>query len=251
MKNILITTANSPYYQSLLTLINGVHLFGLDCVDKILVYDLGLSQEEKSQLNKLKLVEVLDYRQEIVSKHEKFLEPKSHVYKLYCLWESRKWGENIFWLDAGVVPIRPMCEIFQIIEQDEVFLVGDYHLNKNYTHTSCQTIMSANTMELEGLQLSSGICGYKSGGRYEKMFEEAFNFSLIPGCVDGDQENHRHDQSVLSILSIRHGCPRQNIDIYGYWTDINRNLETAKSIGAVIFVHRRGYENTSSLIYED
>jgi hypothetical protein len=250
LNNVIITTANSPYYYSLLTLINGIHQYGLDCVDKIYVYNLGLSGSEIETLNKLKLVEVLDYPEDVMNKHSKFMGPKSHVYKLFCLYKSGELGKNVFWLDAGATPINPMCEIFSIIENEDVFTVGDTHLTKTYTHSNCVNVMSATENELNGTILSSGIIGYKSNGKYQKMFKEAFDFSLVEGCVDGDQENHRHDQSVLSILCNRYGCKKHDIDKYGYWTDINRNLNTALQNNTIIFVHRKGYINTENLIYE-
>jgi hypothetical protein len=141
--------------------------------------------------------------------------------------------------------LKSIKEIFDIIEDEDVFCVGDSHLNKNFTKDSCIQIMNATESELNDVQLSSGIIGYKVGGRYEKLFDEAFELSKIKGCVVGDEQNHRHDQSVYSILASRYNVKKQDIDVYGYWTDLNRNLKTAIDIGAVIFVHRRGhYDNT-------
>lgn len=249
--NIVVSTANSPYFSSLLTLINGVHTFGLNCVDQIFVYDLGLDQSEITILNRLKNVTILNYHEDLKERHPKFLEPKSHVYKLFCLEDSAKYGKNIFWLDAGTTPIKEMCHIYDIINQDEIFLVVDVHLTKRYTHTDCVKIMSATEEELNDRILSSGILGFKSDGKYRQMIKESFDYSMIPGCVDGDQEDHRHDQSVLSILATRYNCPKQDIETYGYWTDINRNYKTAMENNVVIFVHRRGYENKQNLIYEN
>lgn len=249
--NIVVTTANSPYYRSLLTLINGIHKFGLMCVDRIIVFNLGLDESEVEVLRKIKLVDVVEYPSEVVNSHPTFLEPKSHVYKLFCLEYSKNFGDNILWLDAGCVPINPMCEMFETISNEEIFMVGDTHLTKTYTHSDCVRIMSATEDELDDVILSSGIIGFKNNGKYTKLFQDAYNYSLIDGCVNGDQENHRHDQSVLSILATRYKCPKQNIDKYGYWTDINRNLQTALEQKSVIFVHRRGYDNVSDIIYEN
>jgi hypothetical protein len=93
--------------------------------------------------------------------------------------------------------------------------------------------------------------GYKSNGKYQHIFDESYKLSLIPGCLDGNQENHRHDQSILSILTHRYDCPRQDIDIFGYWTDWNRNLNLALELGSVIFAHRRGHNDKTNLIYEN
>lgn len=249
-KNILITTANSKYYYSLLTLINGVHQYGLDCVDQIFVFDLGLDKSELNVLNSLKLVSVIDYPEDYVISHPNSLDPKSYIYKLFCLKYCKNFGENIFWLDAGATAINDMCKIYDIIENDEIFMVGDIHLNRNYTHKKCSEIMMATDDEMNDTQLSAGIIGYKKNGKYDHLFEKAYDYGMM-GCTVGDEENHRNDQSVLSILASRYDCPRQDIDVFGYWTDINRNLETALKNNAIIFVHRRGYENRNNLIYEN
>ena len=249
-KNILVTTANSPYYYSLLTLINGVHTFGLDCVDQILVFNLGLDKTEIDVLKSLKNVSVVEYPKDYIESHSHSLDPKSYMYKIFCLTYCKTMAENIFWLDAGATPINNMCGIYDLIENDEIFMVGDIHLNRNYTHKTCSTIMEATESELNDTQLSAGIIGYKSGGKYEHLFDKAHEYSM-KGCTIGHEENHRNDQSVFSILASRYSCPKQDIDMYGYWTDINRNYQTAMENNSVIFVHRRGYENRQNLIYEN
>jgi hypothetical protein len=249
--NILVTATNSPYYESLLTLISGVHKYSVNIVDKIFVYNLGLDINEINTLNKLKNVEVLEFPNNANELHPKFMEPKSYVYKIYCMYQSSKLGKNVLWLDSGASPLKPIDIIYEKINEDEIFLVGDVHLNKNYTHSDCVNCLSANEDELNGKQIWCGLVGYKSNGRYQHIFDEAYGLSLIPGCLDGNQENHRHDQSILSILTHRNNCPRQDIDIYGYWTDWNRNLSTALKIDSVIFAHRRGHNDKTNLIYEN
>ena len=249
--NILVTATNSPYYESLLTLISGVHKFSVDIVDKIFVYNLGLDESEVKNLNRLKNVEVLEFPENSSELHPKFMEPKSYVYKIYCMYQSSKLGKNVLWLDSGASPLKSIDVIYQKIEEDEIFLVGDIHINRNYTHQDCRNCTLATENELDGKQLWAGLVGYKSNGKYQHIFDESYKLSLIPGCLDGNQENHRHDQSILSILTHRYNCPRQDIDIFGYWTDWNRNLNLALELGSVIFAHRRGHNDKTNLIYEN
>ena len=72
-KNILVTATNSPYYESLLTLISGVHKDSLEIVDKIFVYNLGLDINEIKTLNSLKNVEVLEFPENSTLLHPKFI----------------------------------------------------------------------------------------------------------------------------------------------------------------------------------
>ena len=111
--------------------------------------------------------------------------------------------------------------------------------------------MNATESELDDKQLWSGLVGFKSNGKHINIINEGWEYSSVEGCIDGYVQDHRHDQSILSILASRYNCPRQDIDIYGYWTDVNRKLENALQINSVIFAHRRGYDNKNYLIYEN
>jgi len=252
MKNIVVTATNNLYFESLKTLVSSIHRTSFDFVDKIIVYDLGLDVSEINQINSWEKCEVLRLT-DLINEYpfEEYLLPKGHAYKCFCLIHPKKYGKNILWLDSGVMALKSIKEIFDIIEQEDIFCVGDSHLNKNFTKDSCIEIMKATESELNDIQLSSGIIGYKVNGNFEKLFDDAYEFSKIKGCVVGDEQNHRHDQSVYSILASRYSVKKYNIDIYGYWTDINRNLKTAIENDAVIFVHRRGHRDNSGLKFKN
>ena len=168
--------------------------------------------------------------------------PSDYAFKCYALhWGTEK-SKNVLWLDAGVMALGPIDEMFKIIEDQEIFLVEDQnHRNYRWTHEKCREIMEATESELNDFQLSAGILGYKKDGKYQTLIDEAFKFSKIKECIGGSSENHRHDQSIYSILASRYSCPRQSIEKYGYYTDLHRNLNTAREAGAVIFVHRNGH----------
>lgn len=246
--NIVITGANSPYFETLLTLISSIHKNTFDFIDGIFVYDLGLSVEERNRLLTLQKVYIKDIPQELREQYPDINYPKKHFDKLFCLYDSLSYAWNVLWLDAGVMCLRDIEHMFHTIDKDHVFAVTDEHLNRNYTHKRCSEIMNATESELNDKQLSSGIFGFKTDGRYRKLIEDSYEYGKL-GCTVGDEENHRHDQSVLSILVSRYDCPRHDIDVYGYWTSHNRNLQTAIENDAVIFVHRRGHYDNRDLKY--
>ena len=107
--------------------------------------------------------------------------------------------------------------------------------------------MKATDSEMNDNQLSAGILGYKSNGPFQSLINEAYEYSKIKECIGGGEQNHRQDQSIYSILASRYNCNKQDIDMYGYWTDGSRNLNTAKDIGSTIFVHRNGHWDSNGL----
>jgi hypothetical protein len=247
-KNIIITATNSLYYESMKTLVASLHRTSFDAFDEFVVYDLGLSDEEKKEINSWEKCSVIDLKEAISEiPYENYLFPKWHAYKCFCVYHAGSDGDNILWLDSGVMVLRDLKEIFNIISVEDIFCVGDSHLNINYTSPSCVRIMNATESELHDTQLSSGIIGYKKNGNHQNIITEAYEFSLYETCVCGDEGNHRHDQSIYSILVSRNNIKKYDIDIYGYWTDINRNLNTAINNNVVIFVHRRGHLDNSNL----
>jgi len=247
MSNIVVTAANNVYYYSLLTLISSIHYHSFNSIDKIIVFNLGLTEEEVKVFNQLQKVEVIDFMEENKNFHSKFFDLKSYIFKCFCIKKAGEYGENILWLDAGVMALAPINEIFETISRDDIFLVGDTHLIKKYTHSKCKQIMNATEEELNDTILSAGILGYKNKGKYQMFVDEAFEYSKIEGCVDGNEEDHRHDQSVYSILAARYRIKKHDINKYGYWTDKYRTLETAKQNNAVLFVHRASHVDTQHL----
>jgi hypothetical protein len=249
--NAIITATNSPYFESLLTLISSIHKYGFEITDKIIIYNLGLDESEINILNGLEKVEIRYFTESEINLHPEFLNGKSHVYKTFCLKDASRKFENVLWMDSGICFINNFDIMFEKINSDEIFVVGDSHLNRTYTHDDCIRIMRATEDELNSNQLSTGMFGFKSGGKYQEMIDIAAAYSLVPNCCNGDYQNHRHDQSILSILAKRYGCPQNDIEIFGYWTDINRNLQTALELGSVVFVHRRGHYDKTNLRHKN
>lgn len=241
MNNIVITAANAKYYNSVLTLIASIHKHSFDLIDQIFVFDLGLDTSERKRIEKASKVSVVDYPSHVNTN------PKDYAFKCYSIYWGQDFGKNVFWLDAGAMALKSIENIFNIINEEGIFLVGDVHKNCNFTHDKCRDIMQATKEEMRDTQLSAGILGYKSNGPFQQLINDAYKFSQIKECISGQAQNHRQDQSIYSILASRFKCKKQDIDLYGYWTDHNRNLQTAKKIGATIFVHRNGHWSTSGL----
>jgi len=243
-KNIFITSFNSLFFKASITLISSLHKTSIDTIDKIIIYSLGLKKIEKDFLNTLKKVEVIEYPTTINNLWDGYLDPTIFAWKCFAIWDAKRFGDNILYLDSGALALKDIKTIYKIINKNEIFLVGDKHTNRNWTHKKCFEIMNASESEINDFQLWAGILGYKTNGKYQQLINDAFEYSKIKECIAGDRKNHRHDQSIYSILASRYKCPRQSILVFGEW----ESLEKAISQNSVIYVHRRSYYNDKDLI---
>jgi len=246
-KNIFITSFNSLFFKASISLISSLHKTSIDTIDKIIIYNLGLKKIEKDFLNTLKKVEVIEYPTTINNLWDGYLDPTTFAWKCFAIQDAKRFGDNILYLDSGAVALKDLKIIYEIINKDEIFLVGDKHINRNWTHKKCFETMNANEFEINDFQLWAGILGYKTNGKYQPLINDAFEYSKIKECIAGDRKNHRHDQSIYSILASRYKCPRQNILIFGEW----ESLEKALSQNSVIYVHRRSYHDDKDIIYKN
>ena len=134
-KNIIITGANSIYFESLLTLISTVHKDSFELVDMIVVYDFGLDQTEINRLKSLEKIMIVDIVKDFqIYEGISSIKTKCHFLKMYTLFHSMSLSKNVLWLDAGACALKSLEPIFNVIESEDIFLVGDIHLNKNFTH---------------------------------------------------------------------------------------------------------------------
>jgi hypothetical protein len=244
MDNIFVTSCNSIFFKSCISLIASLHKTNLNTIDKIFIYDLGLKKIERNFLSSLKKVDVVDYPASVNNFWDGYLNPVAFAWKCFAIKDAGKYGKNIFYLDSGAVVLRDVKIIYDIISRDDIFLVGDDHLNKKWTHAKCIEVMNASESEINDFQLWAGTLGYKVDGKYQNLIDEAFAYSKIKECITGDRKYHRHDQSIYSILASRYSCPRQDLRIFGEWF----SLEKAVKQNSVIYVHRRTYYNCNGLI---
>lgn len=243
-RKILVASFNSLFFKAGITLISSIHKTSIDTIDKIIIYNLGLKKIEINFLNSLKKVEIVEYPEFLNNFWNGYINPTSFAWKCFAIWDAKRFGDSILYMDSGAMALRNLKNIYEIINNDEIFLVGDKHINKKWTHKKCTEIMKASDYEINDLQLWAGILGYKVNGKFQQLINDAFEFSKIKECIAGNRKIHRHDQSIYSILASRYKCPKQDISLFGEW----QSLEKAHLQNSFIYVHRRAYYNDKYLI---
>jgi GR25 family glycosyltransferase involved in LPS biosynthesis len=156
-----------------------------------------------------------------------------------------KGGTGIY-MDAGVLLTRPIPDIYEIINRDGIFLLEDeQNLNKNWCHEKFVRMMYCKEVELNSKQLQAGILGWcAENQRVNSMFGQAYYYSRTRDILVGEKWNrnpingvhgHRHDQSILSILSHRAGLARHPLNKFVTGTDYTTSVS-----GKYAFYHHRG-----------
>lgn len=154
----------------------------------------------------------------------------------------------VLYMDAGVFLSRwPKAWLSQVEKEGVCFLEDPRQTNEQWCHETFCRKMSVTEKEKKEQQLWAGCLSFVGG--HEKaltIFNKAYELSKTreiivgpkwSGIKDGKPFGHRHDQSILSILSSRHGLSRYPMDeIY-----CDHSLRKAFLSGKALYVHRGNF----------
>jgi hypothetical protein len=228
----IASAANHRYFDALLTLIASVHRFAGDQRSSVTCLDLGLRPAQRKVLERIEGVSVRSIPEADADEFPHLLEPRTFAWKLWLIHELAQAERPFLYLDAGACFVRDPNEALDVILRHGILLVDDpSQTNERWTHETARSIMSATADELAGNQLSAGIVGAVPNRLTRSFFAEALRFGLNPDCIRGGDGEHRHDQSILSILSQRRGLPRVSLERFGEGRGVIHDDQ-------VIYVHR-------------
>ncbi len=158
--------------------------------------------------------------------------------------------------DAGVMMTRMPAEmLIKTIQTGLCFIEDDTQKNKFWCSENFREIVKPTEAELEANQILGGICSLKMGSDFAKtFFDEAYKLSLnrqvIAGTKweglmpSGQPFGHRHDQSIMSILRLRHRVPTVMIgDI-----QTSDSMRTARVTNKAFYIHRGQFQITKDVL---
>lgn len=150
----------------------------------------------------------------------------------------------VLYLDAGTVIASRLNKIWNQIQTQSIFLLDDEtQTNERWCHKEFCDYMKPSKDELAGHQITAGLIGYKVGHAFNGIFVDALNIAKSQrNVIVGEKWHkysdtclgHRHDQSILSILTQRSECPR--LPLNDYYCD--KSLRAAQQFGTPLYVHR-------------
>lgn len=130
-----------------------------------------------------------------------------YAFKAYAIKKAYDEGyDNILWLDSVVQCVAPLDKLFEHIQET------GYAFFNNYTYTvgsfcneNCKKVYNITEAELQAPMIMACVMGMnreKANDFIDAYFEGAQNGSFI-----GSWEDHRHDQTVASLLINRQNLP--------------------------------------------
>jgi hypothetical protein len=226
---MIITAASSNFGPSLLALLGSLNLNWPDH-PHVRVYDLGLGDET---------LRILDGNKIEVVKVPKFCSHwRQHfTWKIWC-WNDAPAAE-ILWMDAGIVVIRPLDEVFLAIDNIGYFVVPTYHpLVENASESACKGCGVDLGFRDGKVTLAGGFIGFKKEGKIQQILNESLSISLTEEYIAATERKHRHDQAIISLLFYREFGNVLISDGVLYCSCYPLN-DSPRIPGQAVWVHRR------------
>ena len=247
-QRIFVTAANEQYVEAAVNAI--ASLKDKDCLKIVYVWP-SVAEASLNALRQVGATEIRVFPTKEELPWSDFWEPQHFAWKLWALTHANQAappGSLILYCDAGTVFASLPTELWKHVDADDILLLDDdEQTNERWCHPAFNKHMDTTQLERAEHQLWAGGLGFKAGGKYATLWKEALTIAQNqPDVIRGDKwqaysptcMGHRHDQSILSILTSRHRCPRQ--PLRSYYSD--RSLRDAQRSGTPLYVHRGRFQ---------
>lgn len=173
-----------------------------------------------------------------------------HVYawKAHIIHETLNHAEEgnvVMYIDVGVFiynspdPFINTC----IHSGKSLFITDPDHVNSTWTNEECRTVMNCTDDELAVNQLLAGIQCHVVNSSSIRLIREWKKWCDNPLACVGSRSNHRHDQSILSILVQRPDYNETVVLVSKWnlfnWDRFDTNNKITPFISRVAFFNRQ------------
>lgn len=158
-------------------------------------------------------------------------------------------GYTILYLDSGSFMCRWPSDWLHLVNQEEICLLDDSRqTNGQWCHKEFCDLLQVTPEEKEQHQIWAGAIAFVAGSpKPTQLFEEAWTLGKRRDVIVGPKWSgigpdkkpfgHRHDQSILSILSARMNLPRYSLD--SVYCDYSLRVTFLKKVA--FYVHRGSF----------
>jgi len=226
MDRLIVTAASKSYGMSLLALLGSLTLNWPDH-PPVIVYDIGLDDDT---LGRLKSIGIAVTPVPEFCSHWR----KHFTWKIWCLNDAP--ACDILWMDAGLVVLKPLDEIFDALEERGYFLVPNgLFLDREASEAACKGCGIPADFRLGKPTLAASLMGFRKAGKTSGLIQEALSVALIEENIAATDIRHRHDQAIISLLTYKYfGKPVVSDEvIYCGWSS------PTQAPNQKVWVHRR------------
>ena len=225
-EKLIITGASKAFGPSLLALLGSLTL-NWTGHPPVLVYDLGLDDETLA---------VLSENQIYVRKIPPFVPHwrKHFTWKVWC-WNDAP-ARDVLWLDAGVIVLQPINELFDVIDRLGYFINPTYYpLSDTATDSACLGCGVLPEFRNNKMTFAGGVVGFRKEGVFREIITQALKIASVEEYIRSTIPLGRHDQAILSLLVHKYIPHPITLDAMTYagWTSPHQVP------GQKIWVHRR------------
>lgn len=210
---IIVSAASEAYYEYLMNLLKNLSEFSFS---KIIIYDLGLSSKQVLNLEELNYVELVKFEYSkypsFISEKEDYNQIGSYAWKPVIIKEVfYKYKTQVVWLDSANLINKKF--IFLKIALSSLGFFSTYSIDsiEKWTHDSVIKRLKLDSKLLNKVNLNGAVIGFdydnKKSREFLKKWEEYCLQKELISPVGSTKANHRHDQTLLSILFYRLKLP--------------------------------------------
>lgn len=253
---ILVTAFNMKYAESGINLASSMRRFDKGC--KIIVYVWpNVTNEIRIVLQKQGVSEIreLPINDASQTPWADYWEPQYFAWKLWILNEiskTEKSNSSVMYMDAGIFIAHDPSIFWKITDEYGICLFDDEEQkNIRWCQPSFNKLLDVQANELQTNQIVAGCIGWRIGHSFaSNIIPVAFEYSKIRDAIVGPKLckfseecfGHRHDQSILSIVTLRAHAPR--VPLYKFYT--GHSLRYASQYNLPLYVHRGAFHQTKT-----
>lgn len=207
--NIILTAADEFYFRTFCQFVYTFNAKKEYRNSELICYDLGFNEEQKRYLDRLiDKVPNLSVRKFDFAKYPDFVQLQYKTYSFKPIMVKEVYEEkkgSLLWLDSATILLKPLNYVWDQMNEHGLYApIGGSGTLKEWTVQETLDYMNVP----ESHYLNRNICGCMCGFGYHneavrELVSEWERYALIHECIKpegANRENHRDDQSVLTIL---------------------------------------------------
>ena len=205
---VIVTGASSNHFQSLKQLLKSIKEF--EPQTECIVYDLGLSPNESIELS-----ETYPQYEMVVFDYSKFpdhvdinKEAGAYAWKPIIIKEvTNHRSSRLLWLDSGDVVIKKLTFLRKYLNCYGFYSAYSVGTIKDWTHPTTLKVLNVDYESYSHRNMSANIVGLNPKfNSVRELVREWNDLALRKEVIapsGSSRENHRQDQSLLTILAHR------------------------------------------------